>query len=318
MRHFFGQLSSLTPVDAPVEDAAAAGSPHALDAEIQEQLDVAEATHAQVQAPTPPQTRVQAAAPPRADGILWRTFERPQPGRAIDSVDALRGGAKPGAVVTEAPTAALGDPIDQVLHGYGRRTQWASYTLSPTCALLYAMWQHAKTGPTPEAPAKVRSKLRPPRARRMAGRRSAAPQWEKRYTEYVVRVETERFARRTSVVSLASASDRAAAKVRNWKAARRAGALAEVLVRGQVQRRAISGIYRVDFTAPFGARLPRFSKDYFEMVSPRDTGLPAWGLMQARLLAEFEADGARSVDGEVQLPTAMWDEFATTAQRCLG
>ena len=54
------------------------------------------------------------------------------------------------------------------------------------------------------------------------------------------------------------------------------------------------------------------------MVRPRDTGLPAWGLMQARLLSEFEPDGARLVNGQLQLPAAMWDEFANTAQRCLG
>lgn len=81
---------------------------------------------------------------------------------------------------------------------------------------------------------------------------------------------------------------------------------------------AISAVYRIDFSGAYGSRLPRFRKDYFAMVSPKDLGLPAWDTMRSALLREFEGEGARWVDGEVELPDVVWREFAETAARSLG
>ena len=46
-----------------------------------------------------------------------------------------------------------------VLHGYGRRSCWVSTASTRMSALLYALWLHAKAGPTPHAPAHVSAKL---------------------------------------------------------------------------------------------------------------------------------------------------------------
>ena len=54
------------------------------------------------------------------------------------------------------------------------------------------------------------------------------------------------------------------------------------------------------------------------MVSPKDLGLPAWDTMRARLFMEFASEGARWVDGELELPEVVWCEFAETAAHSLG
>ena len=120
---------------------------------------------------------------------LWRAFELGQPGAAIDCTAALRAGAVHRAAVTSSlghgrrsprcvalphysllarATLASTQPqplfctfSNHVLHGYGERTAWASFTTSPTNALLYALFLHAKAGPTPPAPDAVRAKLDP-------------------------------------------------------------------------------------------------------------------------------------------------------------
>ena len=101
------------------------------------------------------------------------------------------------------------------------------------------------------------------------------------------------------------------------KAAQRAQGLSEVLVGCPVLNRAVTATYRVDFTAAYGSRLPRFKKGYFEMVSPKIVRSPAWETMKQRLHQEFQAEGARWVDGELELPAPMWAEFAVTARKCL-
>ena len=120
------------------------------------------------------------------------------------------------------------------------------------------------------------------------------------------------------MVSLETTSDRAAAKVRAWKAARRSEALHEVLISCPVTTDAVKAVYRIDFRATYGSRLVRFKKDYFAMVAPKDLGMPAWDTMRARLYSEFAGEGARWVDGEVELPDVVWREFAETAASGLG
>ena len=119
-------------------------------------------------------------------------------------------------------------------------------------------------------------------------------------------------------MSLETTSDRAAAKVRAWKAARRSEALHEVLISCPVTSDDVTAVYRIDFRAPYGSRLVRFKKDYFAMVAPKDLGMPAWNTMRARLFSEFAGEGARRVDGEVELPNVVWREFAETAASGLG
>ena len=143
-----------------------------------------------------------------------------------------------------------------------------------------------------------------------------APAWERRYSEYIIEVPRESL-RAADVISLATALDCKAAGVRPRKAARRAQGLTEVLVGCAVPHRAVTATYRVDFTAAYGSRVPRFKKDYFEMVAPKEVGSPAWETARKRLHREFEADGARWVDGELELPAALWAEFAVTARTCL-
>ena len=119
---------------------------------------------------------------------LWRAFELGQPGAAIDCTAALRAGAVHRAAVTSslghgrrslrcvalsmhrcsrAPRSLVHNArlfctfSNHVLHGYRERTAWASFTTSPTNALLYALFLHAKAGPTPPAPDAVRAKLDP-------------------------------------------------------------------------------------------------------------------------------------------------------------
>jgi len=116
--------------------------------------------------------------------------------------------------------------------------------------------------------------------------------------------------RKADVISLATAQDRAAAKMRSRKAASRAQGLKEVLVGCAVPQRAVTAAYRVDFTSAYGKRLPRFEKDYLGMVKPAVTGSPAWDKMRERLFAEFKADGARWVSGDLELPACMWADFA--------
>ena len=119
-------------------------------------------------------------------------------------------------------------------------------------------------------------------------------------------------------MSLETTRDRVAAKVRAWKAARRSEALHEVLINCPVTTDAVTAAYRIDFRAMHGSRLVRFKKDYFAMVSPKDLGMPAWDTMRARLFSEFAGEGARWVNGEVELPEAVWHEFAETAASGLG
>ena len=83
---------------------------------------------------------------------------------------------------------------------------------------------------------------------------------EAQYSEYIIGIARERLPAQ-SVVSLETARDRAAAKVRAWKAARRAQALHEVLIDCPVSSDAVTAVYRVDFSGVYGSRLPRFKKD---------------------------------------------------------
>ena len=62
---------------------------------------------------------------------------------------------------------------DHVLHGYGERTGFASFTFSPTDALLYALFEHAKTGPTP--PPSSAARLTPACADLILSPRTHAP-----------------------------------------------------------------------------------------------------------------------------------------------
>ena len=147
-------------------------------------------------------------------------------------------------------------------------------------------------------------------------RRGPGLGWNKQFSEFIIEVSRKRL-READVINLATARDCAAAKVRPRKAAQRAQGLSEVLVGCPVLNRAVTATYRVDFTAAYGSRLPRFKKDYFEMVSPKIVGSTAWETMKQRLHQEFQAEGARWVDGELELPAPMWAEFAVTARNCL-
>ena len=228
-----------------------------------------------------------------------------------------------------------------MLHGYSRRSPWVSTSTTRESALLYAIWLHAKAGPTPRAPPHVHAKLSqvccrwfgsgwggalrisPPRAsqeraRRLEAARAPANMWEAQLSEYIIEIDRDELPE-GSVVSLETTRDRAAAKVRDWKAARRSQALCEVLINCPVTVSSVRAAYRVDFLATYGSRLARFKKDYFAMVSPKDLGMPAWDTMRARLFSEFAAEGARWVDGgEVELPDVVWREFADTAASGLG
>jgi len=58
--------------------------------------------------------------------------------------------------------ACLHPHSDHVLHGYRERTGFASFSTNPTDALLYALFEHAKTGPAP--PPSSGARLTPARA----------------------------------------------------------------------------------------------------------------------------------------------------------
>lgn len=150
----------------------------------------------------------------------------------------------------------------------------------------------------------------------MDATRGAAPAWLERYTEFIVEVSRSSL-RAADVISLATAQDRAAAKVRSRKAAIRADGLKEVLVGCAVPHRAVTAVFCVDFTSPCGKRLPRFRKDYLGMVKPAVAGSPAWDKMRHQLHEEFEADGARWLDGDLELPACAWGEFAVSARKRL-
>ena len=156
-----------------------------LDAEMAVQLKAGE-MEAQGQAVQAVQAQAQADTEEGGRGgsahTLWRTFTLSQPGPPLDHLEALVRGAR-CAVVTCSPVAssdtsprcvpppppprraappAHRNPFahsDHVLHGYGRRSCWVSSASTRTSALLYAIWLHAKAGPTPHAPAHVSAKL---------------------------------------------------------------------------------------------------------------------------------------------------------------
>ncbi len=76
--------------------------------------------------------------------------------------------------------------------------------------------------------------------------------WEARLSEYIIEIDRDELPE-GSVVSLETTRDRAAAKVRVWKAARRSQALCEVLINCPVTVSSVRAAYRVDFLATYGS-----------------------------------------------------------------
>ena len=75
-----------------------------------------------------------------------------------------------------------------MLYGYQERTGYASFSTSPTSVLLYALFLHAKGGPTPAVPADMRARLSavgrsvPPTSRPNADRTNPDPDPEPKPT----------------------------------------------------------------------------------------------------------------------------------------
>ena len=87
---------------------------------------------------------------------------------------------------------------------------------------------------------------------------------------------------------------------------------------GPVRREALVDIFVVDFTKPYGSRLPRFKNDYCDMVAPKITGMPNWEKQRYEALHAFADEGAYLDDtGEVVLPEVVMSEFRANA-RALG
>ena len=112
------------------------------------------------------------ARPPRAprEGAQGRCAQRGRHVLARHLQRRLREvpRAKPRPTSFPHPPPALTQDAfarsDHVLHGYARRSRWVSTSSTKTSALLYALWLHAKAGPTPRAPPRVRARLSPARA----------------------------------------------------------------------------------------------------------------------------------------------------------
>ena len=231
---------------------------------------------------------------------------------------------------------------DHVLHGYSRRSPWVSTSTSRESALLYAIWLHAKAGPAPRAPPHVHAKLSqvccrwfgsgwggrlrilPPRAsqeraRRLEAARAPANMWEAQLSEYIIEIDRDELPE-GSVVSLETTRDRAAAKVRDWKAARRSQALCEVLINCHVTVSSVRAAYIASTSSPRMARAWRASRRItLRWCLQRTSGCPRGTRCVPACSASLRLRGHAGLDGgEVELPDVVWREFADTAASGLG
>lgn len=92
--------------------------------------------------------------------------------------------------------------------------------------------------------------------------------------------------------------------------------LGEVVATGPLLREGVAEVLLIDFTRPYGRRMPRFTKDYLDMVSPKVQYHPDFDGMARRLVAAFAPEGARLSDNglEVMLPNQLWDELRSAAR----
>ena len=271
----------------------------------------------------PPPLRLEASGV--QSGTLWRVLECTfrLPGERQDDLDALAG--PPRGVVTRAlkPSNTALHPGAHVAGGLrGTESPFFSTTASRTRALAFAMFAHCKASPTPGQP--VSSARNGGRFER-GGEKVKKPQpardgWEARRPSLIVEIDAarleppaaaigERTPRPLRLVRLDSAAACTAAGVVGRDRVR-ALRLAEVLVEGELPRRAVRRVFAIDLDRGYGRRLPRFKHDYFAMATPKANGTPGWDRYCEMLLKAFERDGAvRGGDGEVELPEAMWSEF---------
>ena len=257
-----------------------------------------------------------------------------------DDVGALVG--PPRGIVTRAlaPENTARRPSDHVAGGLrGAQSPFFSTTSSPTRALAFAMFLHAKASPTPGQPvhsARNGSGLHERGSKKVKKPQPARKGWVAQRPCLIVEIDAarlvppaaaigEREPRPLRLVRLDSAAACTAAGV-NGRERARALALAEVLVEGELPRRAVRRVFAIDLHRGYGRRLPRFTHDFFGCVSPKKVGVPGYDQYCQYLLAAFARDGAATgAGGEVELPEALWSEFeanfpvpATTSRLCTG
>ena len=258
-------------------------------------------------------------------GTLWRVFECTfrRPGERQDDLAALTG--PPRGVVTRAlkPGNTALHPAAHVAGGLrGTESPYFSTTASRTRALAFAMFAHAKASPIPGQP--VRSPRHGGRAERgselVKMPKPARDGFDARRPSLIVEIDAARLAPPRAALGEREARPLRLVRLDSSEECRNAGVvgrdrvralrLAEVLVEGELPRRAVRRVFAIDLARGYGRRLPRFKHDYFGMVSPKADGSPGYDRYCEMLLEAYERDGAvRGEDGEVELPEEMWAEF---------
>lgn len=242
---------------------------------------------------------------------LFRSIGNLQPGERLDHEKSLKLAARPNSVIRstskENGTSSF-SANDHVLRGFSCRTKWSSFSSTFDSALLYSLWLHAKAGPAPAQPrvsarGEIRSKpiaARPPHC-----------EWQADVAPLIFQVDSSKL----KTIRLDSESARKRQRL-DSKASVRAAALSEVLVESPVKRSALQDVFLVDFSRPYGSRMPRFSKDYFNMVVPKVKGVPKYDEMRHKIVNAFSKEGAYlSKNNRVILPPVVLNEFRENATR---
>ena len=200
-------------------------------------------------------------------------------------------------------------PEEHVLEGWQKRSCWLSATTGLAEALAFAMFAHAKEGATPFSSKRCRTAPAPPRRPREANpepivqlRTAALAPAGGRDVVRTVRLDDERAADAAGVHAPTARCN--AIEVR------------EVLFDGLAHADAVTAVYAVDLRRGLSARLPRFRKDWMEIVHPA-----RFSEYLEMLHHEFERDGAKWVaapadaEGNVlELPAQLHDEMLANGQ----
>ena len=255
--------------------------------------------------PPPPAEPLASLEPPKH---VYRAFASMLPGSAqpMDSMEGLLPDPWRPVCVSPEP-GKLVTPEEHVLHGYHKRSCWLSATTGLAEALAFTMFAHAKEGATPFS--RKRRRTDPPPARRPA---NANP-------EPIVKIATDLVAPAggRSTVRLVRLDSESAASAAGLCAARsrsNAVEVREVIFDGAVHAGAVAAVFAVDLRGGLCARLPRFHKDWMEIVHP------PYASYLEMLFREYEGDGAKWVPAPgasgylLELPGALQDELLANGQ----
>ena len=241
--------------------------------------------------------------------FLYRSFEilLPGGGQHMDSMEGFLPNPSRPVCASAAPVHEI-TPEAHVLHGFHTRSCWLSATTGLAEALAFAMFAHAKEGVTPFSP--KRCKTEPPPARRS---RDSNP-------EPIIQIETSlivpaRGHDSVRFVRLDSEHAATAASLRAERARRNAIEVREVLFDGSVHADAVRAIYAVNLRRGMCARLPRFKKDWMEIVHPS-----CFSDYLEMLYREYSSDGAQWVPApcapghSLELPAQLVAELLSNGQ----